>query len=525
MTPFNTFLLLAVLVTSAQHSNKNNPFSLIQASPYQDASHYALPPNIYDNILPGLTTPTSFRTYPTPTPAPASPAEQRDAPSTLPPAGTESGPAGFDITAPLVNSIYTPGSGLIMTWSNREVIFPDSWVPPQAILDLITHEANFSNSPLLTKEDMRNLAKMKVQDLRAIQQANTIKDSPVLLKSLRLLSWPLSDGDDGQDNGAVATTTMTRTMSLSAKILSDPGFNLLNITNNNSSARLTILGTSGGVLFWTIPADWEYEGEFEIEISSAAGTPGHHSTRSIWILRDAMTRQLNPQYNLPSMDQQQQALLDAKGAAQTRADIQRQRDMGVFLGVAAMMAAVVLVGLGVVVGMYRRKWAAQEAAAVANRVSGSLPSSRRSSSSNLESVACCASPSDGGIKRTLSTTTTATRSQYAEYTSSSRAGILSVTQRQSLLDPLQGDEDAHSPNDLNLNLSEETLHGVIFKDDNINDNDEDEKTTAGESGIVVAAGVGESVSTTPVNESFVDLPLYEYCNNDNASALPNEKRS
>lgn len=524
MTPFNTLLLLTVLATSAQHSNKNNLLTLVQASPYQDAAHYALPPNIYDNIYPGLTTPTSFKTYPIPAPAPASLVEQRDAPSSPPPppAGTESGPTGFDITGPLVNSIYTPGSGLIMTWSNREVVFPDSWIPPQAILDLITHEANFSNSPLLTKEDMRNLAKMKVQDLRSIQQANTIKDSPVLLKSLRLLSWPLSDGD-GEGNGAVTVTAMTRTMGLSAKILSDPGFNLLNSTNNSSSARLTILGTSGGALLWTIPSDWEYEGEFEIELSTTAGTPGRHSSRSFWILRDAVTRQLNPQYNLPSMDQQQQALLDAKGAARTRADIQRQRDMGVFLGVGAMMVAVVLVGLRVVVGMYRRRWAAQEAAAVANRVSGSLPSSRRSSSSNLESAACCAGPSDSVIKRTSSTTTVA-RNQYAEYTSSSRAGILSVKQqqRQSLLDPLQGDEDAHSPKDLNLNLSKDTLHGVIIKDDH--DNEEDEKTT-GESGIFVVAGGGGSVSTTPVDESFVDLPLYEHGNNDSASTLANEKRS
>ncbi|KAF9272520.1 hypothetical protein BGZ88_004701 [Linnemannia elongata] len=541
MTPLNTLLLLAALATSARHSNKNNLLALVQASPYQDAAHYALPPNIYDNIPPGLTTPTSFRTYPTPAPAPASPVEQRDAPSSPPPAGTESGPTGFDITAPLVNSIYTPGSGLIMTWSNNEVVFQDSWVPPQAILDLITHDANFSNSPLLTKEDMRNLAKMKVQDLRATQQANAIKDSPVLLKSLRLLSWPLSDGDgNGEGHGAVTTTTttettamttLTKTMSgLSAKILSEPGFNLLSSTNNNSSpARLTILGTSGGALLWTIPADWEYEGEFEIEIATTEGTPGRHTSRTFWILRDAVTRQLNPQYNLPSMDQQQQALLDAKGAARTRADIQRQKDMGVFLGVAAMMAAVVLVGLGVVVGMYRRKWAAQEAAAVTNRGCGSLPSSRRSSSPNLESVACCAGPSDDSIKRTLSTTTVA-RNQYAEYTSSSRAGILSLKeqQRQSLLDPLQGDEDAHSPKDLNLNLSEETLHGVIIKDDNDNDNDnnEDEKTTTGESGIVVVAGGGGgSVSATPVDESFVDLPLYEHGNNDSALTLSNEKRS
>ncbi|KAG9071169.1 hypothetical protein KI688_008714 [Linnemannia hyalina] len=520
MTPFNALLLLAVLATSAQHSNKNNIFSLVQASPYQDAAHYALPPNIYDNIPPGLTTPSSFRTYPTPTPAPApaSPIEQRDAASFLPhPTGTESGPTGFDITAPLVNNIYTPGSGLIMTWSNREVVLPDSWVPPQAILDLITHEANFSNSPLLTKADMRNLAMMKMQDLRAAQQANAIKDSPVLLKNLRLLSWPLFD------NTNETTTTTAATTGLSAKILSDPGFNLLNNVNKSSSARLTILGTSGGALLWTIPADWAYEGEFEIEISTAPGTPGRHTSNSFWILRDAVTRQLNQQYNLPSMDQQQQSYLDAKGAERTKADIQRQRDMGVFLGVAAMMSAVVLVGLGVVVGMYRRKWAAQEVAAAANRGSGSLPSSRRGSSSNLESAACCTDPSDDGIKRTLSSTTTAARNQYAEYTSSSRAGILSVKQqqRQSLLDPLQGDEDAHSPKDLNMNLSEETLRGVIIK----GDNDEDEKTTAGKSGIAVVATGGGSVSATPVDESFEDLPLYEYGNNDSASTLANEKRS
>lgn len=510
MTPVNTFLLIAVLASSTQHARSKH-FALVQAAS-QDAAHYALPPNIYDNIPAGLTTPTSFRTYPTVTPTTL--VGQPDA-SAL--AATDGGPTGFDITAPLLNGIYTPGSGLMMTWSNREVTSLDSWVAPQAIIDLITHDGNFSNSPLLTKEDMRNLAKMKVQDLRATQQANMMKDSVFLLKSLRLLSWPLLD-----NNGSDETTTTT--MGLSAKILSDPGFNVLNSVNNSTPARLTILGSSGGALLWTIPADWEYEGEFQIEVSTAAGTPGQHTTRSFWILRDAVTRQLNPQYNLPSMAQQQQAIFEAtKVGGQTKAEIQRHRDMGVFLGVAAMMSAFVLVGLGVVVGMYRRKWAVQEAVATASRGSGSLPSSRRSSSSNLESAttpiaaACCTGTSDGSIKRTLSLPSAA-RSQYLEYTSSS-SGILTRKKQQSLLDPLQGDEDAHSPKD--LNLSEETLRGVIIKDH------DDEEKKAEESGIAVGGfgSGGGSGSATPVDESFVDLPLYESGNNDSASTLANEKRS
>ncbi|KAG0299562.1 hypothetical protein BGZ97_003640 [Linnemannia gamsii] len=517
MTLVNTFLVLVLVASSVQHSS-NKQFALVHAAS-QDAAHYALPPNIYDNIPAGLTTPTSFRTYPTATPT--SPVQQRDAPALA--TTTDGGPTGFDITAPLLNSLYTPGSGLMVTWSNREVAFLDSWVAPQAIMDLIIHDANFSNSSLLTKEDMRNLAKMKVQDLRATQQANVMKDSVFLLKSLRLLSWPLLDSDIGDET----RTTMT---DLSAKILSDPGFNLLKSVNNSSTpARLTILGSSGGALLWTIPADWEYEGEFQIEISTAAGTPGQHTTRSFWILRDAVTRKLVPQYNLPSMAQQQQAIFEAaKVGGRAKEEIQRQRDMGVFLGVAAMMSAFVLVGLGVVVGMYRRKWAAQEAAAAANRGSGSFPSSRRNSSSNLESAttpiaACCAGTSDGSIKRTLSLPTTA-RSQYLEYTSSS-CGILTRKKQQSLLDPLQGDEDAHSPKD--LNLSEETLRGVIIKSHDDNDEDDDEKKAI-ESNIVVdgSGGEGGGVSaTTPVDESFVELPLYESGNNDSTSTLANEKHS
>ncbi|KAG0275505.1 hypothetical protein BGZ96_003766 [Linnemannia gamsii] len=513
MTPVNTFLLIAVLASSTQHARSQHS-ALVQAAS-QDAAHYALPPNIYDNIPAGLTTPTSFRTYPTVTPTLL--VEQPDTPA---PAVTDDGPIGFDITAPQLNSIYTPGSGLMMTWSNREVTFLDSWVAPQAIMDLITHDGNFSNSPQLTKKDMRNLSKMKVQDLKATQQANIMKDSVFLLKSLRLLSWPLLDNDSSNE-----TTTMA-TMGLSAKILSDAGFNVFNSVNNSTPARLTIQGSSGGALFWTIPGDWEYEGEFQIEVSTAAGTPGQHTTRSFWILRDAITRQLNPQYNLPSMAQQQQAIFEAaKVGGQSKAEIQRHRDMGVFLGVAAMMSAFVLVGLGVVVGMYRRKWAVQEAAvaaAAANRCSGSLPSSGHGSSSNLESattpiVVCCAGNSDGSIKRTLSLPATA-RSQYLEYTSSS-SGILTRKGRQSLLDPLQGDEDAHSPKD--LNLSEETLRGVTIKD-----HDDDEKK-AEESDIAVGGfgSGGGSGSATPVDESFVDLPLYESGNNDSASTLANEKCS
>ncbi|KAG0362534.1 hypothetical protein BGX24_005103, partial [Mortierella sp. AD032] len=514
MRPANTLVLLLAALT------------LVHAT--QDAAHYALPPNIYDNIPAGLVTPSSFKTYPTPAPpAPAAPApvapvsQRNDDGFILPPGSIASptplttGPTGFDITTPLLNAIYTPGSAFMMTWSNRETAFPDSWTPPQSILDMITQEANFSGNPLLTKEDMRNLAMIKVQGLRAARMASVIKDSQsFLLKSLRLISWPLGDGGiDGSSSSAGAGAGTATTSGLSPKILSDPGFNLLNINhlnhnNSNSSynsARLNILGSAGGALLWTIPADWEYEGEFEIEIplppSSSSPIPGQHTSRSFWILRDAMTRQLNPQFNLPSMDQQQETLSVTNGTIKAKAEAQRQRDMGVFLGVAAMMSAFVLVGLGLVVGMYRRKWAAAAAATRGSPLPPLTPSEtgagNLSNDMHLESAACCTRPTGDNNNNSADIqrrATTGSRNQYAEYTSSSARILTANQKRQSLLlEPLQGDEDAYSPRD--LNLSEETLRGVVVLDDAKGiDEDMDEKSAT--TAIVEVEGGGDNSSST-----------------------------
>ncbi|KAF9905379.1 hypothetical protein EC991_001674 [Linnemannia zychae] len=521
----------------------------------QDAAHYALPPNIYDNIPAGLVTPSSFKTYPTPAPAAVPVVSQRDdstnnnflppgsiAPPSPPPTTSTMGPAGFDITTPLLNSVYTPGSALMMTWSNRETLFPDTWTPPQAILDLITRDPNFSGSPLLTDEDMRNLAKIKVQDLMESQLTSVIKDSQrVLLRSLRLVSWPLGDGDASTAATTASDGAATTTV-LSPKILSDPGFNLLNTLNNSLSGRLSMLGSSGGALMWSVPADWEYEGEFELEIPlpASSGILGQHKSRSFWILRDAVTRQLNPQFNLPSMDQQQQALGGAGGGAKSKEEIQRQRDVGVFLGVAAMMSAFVLVGLGVVVGMYRRKWAAAANATTSTTLpgsaGGSLTSSRRNSYMHLESAAaCCAGPSttdtnNDAIKQ-VATTRTELRNQYAEFTSSS-TGLLTKRRTSLLLEPLQGDEDAHSPRD--LNLSEETLRGIVVVPGKDTDGRDEKEERQEEKEAVIEAKVESAIgeSMTPVDESFVDLPLYDTSNggedgnsaNDSVATLSDEKQ-
>ncbi|KAF9108532.1 hypothetical protein BGX29_011003 [Mortierella sp. GBA35] len=531
-----------------------------------DSAHYALPPNIYDNIPPGLVTPTSFKTYPlsTPTPAPDAPSiSPRDTTSGAAVVGAESTAGGgieteltggFDITTPLLNSIYTPGAGLIMTWSNCEMDFSESWTPPQAILDMITNDPGFSNSPLLTTEDMCRLAKMKVQELWAAQQANVIKDSPIWLKSLRLVSWPLAEGASvSGDEATVAradTTAMGMMTALSPKILTDPGFSLINASNNNHSAKLTILGSAGGQLMWMIPEDWEYEGEFEIVIpsppggpsssssSASASFPGHNS-RSFWILRDSATRQRTPQYTLPSMDQQALLLAlggdgsaDGSNVGRIREDIQRRRDMSVFLGVAAMMMAFVLLGLGVVIGMYRRRWAAQEAAAAAAAAAsgsgsgsgslGTLSSSRHGSSSNLESAnananasspACYTGTGSYAVRPVLRKPM---RTQYAEYTSSS-TGLVMKRQNSSLLDPIQDDEDAHSPKDMDLeNLSVETLG---CGDGGLKERYDEKAIESGSGGY----GGSESGGVTPVDESFVNLPLYESLN-DSSSTLASGKQ-
>jgi hypothetical protein len=116
-----------------------------------------------------------------------------------------------------LNAVYTPGSDLIMTWSHNGIEFPDDWTPQQGLLDTITNDPNFSHSPLLTKDDMTSLAKMKLEDLKRSQLVSIMNDSPIWLNSLRLVSSrsPATSPD--------ATVVQKRQVSISPNILFDPG--------------------------------------------------------------------------------------------------------------------------------------------------------------------------------------------------------------------------------------------------------------------------------------------------------------
>ena len=340
-----SFILVAVLAGSGRQGPP-----LVEA--YQDAAHYFLPPNIYDNLPPGLTVPPGGPIQPPVSDGntntnTVTPKANRAAGSLAP--GPDASPT-IDITTPALNSVYTPGTSLVLTWSNNGILFPDSWKPPQSLLDMIRNEPNFSNSPLLTEQDMTNLAKIKLEELKRTQLANTFKDSPIWLNSLRLVSWPVS----------ASPSSPSSSVSISPSILTGPGYSLLNVS------RLAISGGSSGQLTWTIPQDWNYEGEFEIHVPSLFMDNDHQqpaASQSFWILRDAATRASHPEYNTPLVLGPSSPFLKSGGTIMGGKSLDEQhrlKQTGSILGIAAMTLALILVGLVMLMGYYRRKWIAQQ---------------------------------------------------------------------------------------------------------------------------------------------------------------------
>ncbi|KAF8923590.1 hypothetical protein BGZ52_009444 [Haplosporangium bisporale] len=291
---------------------------------------------------------------------------------------------------------------MVMAWTDAAMTFPADWVPPKGLMDTITQDPNFSHSLLLTDDDMVNLAKIKLEEMRRLQTSNILKDSPMWLHHLRLVSPTSSD-------------------TAPPYVLSDQGFNLVN------ASRLNLSNSTGGELMWRIPEDWNHEGEFEIVIPFISGIhlndgtsyPGAKSL-SFWILRDAATREQYPSYS--------------SDASSSSDSIQKQKQLGVILGVAAMMSAFILVGLGVMVSMYRKKWVAQQQQQQQMEQQASMirRSSTLSSSSSSGNISPPRSAGDFGVNPFL------TRSE------------IWAQQGVNPLDLTQGDEDAHSPTDLSL---------------------------------------------------------------------------
>ncbi|KAF9273150.1 hypothetical protein BGZ68_001765 [Mortierella alpina] len=417
-----TLVLLMVLAGSIipQHDEQAG-----LALAYQDSAHYFLPANIYDNLPPGVQPPLERGSLPPPPPV---------APNNGVSPGPDSPPT-IDITNPALNSVYVPGSSIFMTWSNNGIRFPENWQPSQPILDLITNDPSFSHSALLTKDDMRNLAEMKLEELRRAQLGTLIKDSPIYLHSLRLVSWPLQKQQPPTTTTTTSTTTDSATFS--PDILNNPGYNLVNVS------KLTLLGGAGGQMTWTIPEDWSYEGEFEIRIPAVG-------SGTVWRERE----------------------------------IRRHRDMGIFLGVAAVLLAFVVIGLGAMVAVYRRRWAKDQQYRQQQRSFGTSSDSSHGNglSATTSTTSTTTTSTNSGESGTMtlgsslygadSLARTASSSSYSQYTSSSLNTFARRTfesDQEKLIGyypyhhehPLhleRGDEDAHSPVD--MNLSEETLGGA-----------------------------------------------------------------
>ncbi|KAG0205512.1 hypothetical protein BGX28_002948 [Mortierella sp. GBA30] len=522
---------------------------LVQA--YQDPAHYFLPANIYDNLPPGVETPIARGPLP-PQPTVLTRSADRGGSDDLSP-GPDSPPT-IEITNPLLNAVYVPGSNLFMTWANNGIHFPENWTPPKEILDLITNDPNFSHSPLLTTEDMKNLAEMKLEELKRAQLTKLLKESPIYLHSLRLVSWPLqSFSDISTVNAGYGGGTTIKPAVFSPNILNDPGYNLANVS------QMTLLGGAGGQMTWLIPEDWAYEGEFEIRIPSVGSGTGTSSTsssgtaittavtnkdsmyaksRPFWILRDSAMRAKAPQYNLPSMDQQQRAVAlesfpfsDANEKQRWHErEMHRQRDMGIFLGVAAMLLAFVLVGIGTAIGIYRRKWVKDQQQQHQQNLTvtdGAIEHTTLAvEEGGGEEPRMITSTSLGGTSfyGTTDSLITTTSSSYSQYTSSSMAMFAKRQKQQQGSEklikyhtrynlhshPLEltlGDEDAHSPFD--LNDSEETLDttesGRHAAENEITEKDMDDGIESNDT------------VTSPAETSETSLPLYK--TNDSFSSL------
>ncbi|KAG0258449.1 hypothetical protein BG011_003272 [Mortierella polycephala] len=504
---------LVVLVALAGSNHYfQGPKAFVQA--YQDPGRYVLAPGL--EIL----------DTPTPNAVEASGNVARADPRPNHAIGLSPGPESLpsiDITTPLLNSVYAPGSSFIMTWSNNGIRFPSNWTPPQSIIDMIMHEVNISHSAPLKDDDIRVLAQKKLEDLRRMQLDNIIKDSLIWLHSVRLVNWPLQIPDAKAPTNGTMKATLTHQqqqqqsallISLSPSILVSPGYNLVNVS------RMTILGSAGGQLTWSIPEDWAYEGEFEIRIPSVhsgTGSDGAKS-RTFWILRDAATRARSPAYNLPSMDLQQQAISSSSGQDQRWYDrtLQRQKDTGVILGVAAMLLALLLVALGMTARTYRRKWAKN-----GNQSMSSLTTSGTTLAAGSET-------SIGSLSSYMTDSSIAAMSSscYSLYTSSSSARSSRVQQPQLQypaqhynqsqvhiahhayhpLDFTSGDQDALSP--IDMNISGETLGperpmgaaGTAAA--TVNGGSVSEKVSSSN------RGVDRNKSALVNNSNFVDLPLY-----------------
>ncbi|KAF9361675.1 hypothetical protein BGX34_006995 [Mortierella sp. NVP85] len=425
MVSLHGLALLAILAGSSQ---RHGYPALAQA--YQDAAHYYLPSNIYDNLPPGIETPAGGVPQPSQVPSPAQlRSSQRSTDKLLP--GPDDTPR-IDVTTPLFNAVYTPSSDLIMTWTHNGIEFPNNWTPQESLLDMITNNPNFSHSPLLTKDDMTNLAKIKLEDLKRGQLASIMKDSPIWLHCLRLVSESSDVAGKGQ-------------FPIQPKILFDPGYDLQKV-----SRMVMVGGGAGGQLTWTIPVAWPYEGEFEIRIPSlpssnqtVVGKDMGTKSYTFWILRDDATRKANPVYTPSSVNDMQPAEKDAN----------RHRALSIFLSVSAMILALILLGLGFMIGIYRR----------APSVT-SLATAGDSSPSPTSSVSTKADSQDFAKGRSHSLPPSLLTQGIHPWM---RDGYPHQKQETGLLERAPGDEDAHSASTLS------------------------------------------STGRIPEDDTFVDLPLYD----------------
>ncbi|KAF9431199.1 hypothetical protein BGZ94_006880 [Podila epigama] len=337
-------LLRNILVVALAVGSGSPKLGLVQAT--QDAAHYFLPDNIYENLPPGVEIPEGAKKTSSGPPvarsenSPYAPVYNNNNNNQLF-YGPED-PPSIDISTPKLNAIYTPGSSLVMAWNNPGIKFPSDWVPPKALMDTITEDPGFSHSPLLTPDDMVNLAKMKLDEMRQMQLSNQLKDSTIWLKHLRLISTVSVAGASASEP---------------PHVLTDSGYSLSGATRQNLVSGIR------GELVWRIPEDWNHEGEFEIVIPSVAGIRLNDTTSysgakspSFWILRDAATREHYPSYS----NENEKQTHFVGGTLSSGDLIQQQRQLGVFLGVIAMLAAFGLVIVGLVLHQYRKKWAQQQ---------------------------------------------------------------------------------------------------------------------------------------------------------------------
>ncbi|KAG0267806.1 hypothetical protein DFQ27_008195 [Actinomortierella ambigua] len=356
------------------------------------AANYKLPPDIYDDIPSGLDTPLKDLVKQGQPLSVGNPAMQEQ-----PQPSGGGGTLVHRIVSPTCNTIYAPGDEVVVKWISEM-----QEVPKSQLDSIPTVEEATGGGGGVGGEGGGGEGGGATWKERALQEAHdsatALHDSPIRLHSLRLITTPWTQGKVG---GALKSLQKQQQPQSSSNLLTKHNSN--NNNNNNSdfyfhhqqlsSASLEFWNavqtqlqgeegypisqgvvdndgggsmislTTGGKTAWKIAEDWPMEGEFEIRIharSSASSPAQVAKSPSFWILQDQAFREKHRQAgpgSSPGRDSGgENGLIDDEHWDGGSLFVERQKGLGIFLGLMAVVVVSALVSACCVVPYYRHRW-------------------------------------------------------------------------------------------------------------------------------------------------------------------------